>query len=400
MVVVDRAPADEPRVSPISEDAELDRSALERDGLFRVCRGHREAVALLADARLHANFVRVFEWLGVSEGPLWRAAAASLLSVDGERHHRARAALAPAFTPRAVERARPFHRATAERLADAVASGGTFDVVHDFAGPYIAAGTCDYVGFDADEVSGLADALYRIAVATKDLAARIELFASGLAEFVAFAERAIERRRAEPADDIVGRVVAAIDRQEIDEEVAAVMLAALLSAGHEPTINQVGLMVAALAEAPELWDQVAADAMLAPRVVEEVLRHRGTNQGTLREVAEPFSFGGADLRRGETIFISIADANHDPRRFPHPDRLDPEANRGGHLAFGVGAHYCLGASLARLQLQEALIALSARMGPPSVLERVDFEGGGLVGSRILRVACEARPRTTAADRVP
>ena len=165
---------------------------------------------LLSDRRLHANFRRVIEWVGVTEGPLWEAAAASLLSMDGAPHRKARGTVAPAFTPRAVERARPFHRGLANDLVSALAPDGGFEVVHDFAGPYVAAGICEFVGFDPAEVATLKVALYRVALATKDIPHRVALLEEGVDELVQFATSALEQRRREPADDILGRTVRGI----------------------------------------------------------------------------------------------------------------------------------------------------------------------------------------------
>lgn len=340
----------------------------------------------MSDDRLHANFRRVVEWVGVTEGPLWEAMAASLLSMDGEPHRKARGSVAPAFTPRAVERVRPFHRRKAIDLVASLASSGGGEVVHDFAAPYVTAGICDFVGFEPDRVAAMDTALYRVALATKDIPDRVDLLADGIADLVDFASDALARRRREPAGDILTRVVEAVDAGSLAPGVAAALVAGMVSAGHEPTINQIALMVATLAEVPEVWVQVSEGRLPAGRVVEEVLRFRGTNQGVLREVVEPFAFGGADLRRGETICVSLADANHDPRHHARPEEFDVEANRESHLAFGVGPHHCLGAAVARLQLQEALRAMTERLGPPTVHERVDYAGGGLQGPRLLRVS--------------
>ncbi len=121
-----------------------------------------------------------------------------------------------------------------------------------------------------------------------------------------------------------------------------------------------------------------------------MLRFRSTNQGAARCVAEPFDHRGVRFHKGETVLVGLATANHDPAHFAEPHRLDLDTERSSHLAFGFGPHFCLGAALARVQLQEAVGALARRLTCPTVTRFTEFEGAGLVGMSALTITCSSR----------
>jgi cytochrome P450 len=175
------------------------------------------------------------------------------------------------------------------------------------------------------------------------------------------------KRRTDPRDDLVTRIAqAAADDDWSDFEVSS-FLAGLVFAGHETTKNQLGWMVAALAEHPDVWDAVANGTLAVPAVVEEILRYRSAVTGVGRAATEPLTVDGEPIAAGESVFFSVWSANHDETVYPRPEALDPVANaETPHLAFGHGAHHCIGAALARAELQDALAALTARLECPSV----------------------------------
>jgi cytochrome P450 len=139
------------------------------------------------------------------------------------------------------------------------------------------------------------------------------------------------------------------------------MIAALLFAGYDTTRNQLGLAMWLFAEHPDQWDLLVADPGLAPRAVEEVMRFRGTVGVAPRVVAEDFEFDGYRLSAGTMMALSTGSANHDPAAYDDPLSFDITADREAHFTFGGGPHYCLGASLARAEMQEALPILAANM---------------------------------------
>jgi cytochrome P450 len=379
-------------LATMSESCPVDgtRPRLERDGLFLVCRGYSEAVDVLTDPRMQSNFARYIEGAGITEGRLWEAARSGLLSLNGPDHVQARSLVSALFTPRAVERVRMLHRVEAENLADALGDRGPVDFVSDFANPYTTTGACHFFGFDPTETESIHDLVLRFAHCARNLPSSLEEFTATANELLDLAESVVDRRRPDPGHNVIGQFANAVENGETSLAVAAAQVSALLSAGHEPVTNQLCLMVNVLAENHHLWDSVADDEAHLVPVLEEVLRHQGTNMGTTREATLSFDFGETSLKDHELVFVSIDDANHDPLRYRHPQQMDPEANGASHLAFGVGAHYCLGASLARLQLQEALKALTHRFHAPRIVEREFFQSGGLRGLDVLKVELQRR----------
>lgn len=363
---------------------------LRQSGFFREVSGYAEAVDLLNDRRLHAQFVRMVEALGVTSGPLWEAVAASLLSLNGEEHRRLRSVVAPRFTPRAVESLRPFARDCAHELIETFAATGQSELVAEFAAPYVMRSTCRYVGFPEENVADCWDAVELVASAAQDLSNRVDDWGRGVLALVATGRSVLEERRRDPRDDVLTVIADAVDRGSLPELIGVEIVGTLLSAGHEPTINQLGILVSVLSGQPEVWDALGRGELAPGGVVEEVFRLRSTNQGVARWVAESFDYRGAHFKEGETILVSLDAVNHDPRQFEQADQMDLDA-AGSHLAFGFGPHFCLGAALARLQLQEAIRALTRSLTVPAIIEVTENEGGGLVGPSSLSIAFSRRP---------
>jgi cytochrome P450 len=350
---------------------------LRRAGLFHEIVGYREAVDLLNDPRFHACFVKIFEGIGISSGPLWEAAQASLLSTNGDEHRRIRAVVAGEFTPRAVERVRAFAARAAHVLGADIDPSRDCEFVSAFAEPYVTATTCQFVGFSEQDVDALWHAVKSIGYAMKDMANRIGDLDEGLA-LLDYARSALAARRAHPAADVLTVIAKAVDDGSLPEPAALVMVTTLLSAGLEPTVNQLGITVYELAVRPDLWTALAAGEVTPANAVDAILRLRSTNQGATRQVAEPLDYQDVHFKQNETVIVNVAAANHDRRQFADPEALTLDGDRVPHLAFGFGAHYCLGAALARVQLQEAVAALS-KLSCPTVVAIREHEGGGLAG---------------------
>jgi cytochrome P450 len=315
---------------------------------------------------------------------------ASLLSMNGPEHKRIRALVAPWFTPRAVDAVRPAVRAEAERTVDRFAAAGSCELIGDFAADFVAYGTCTFVGVPLDEIDRFMPDVHLLDAAGKDLASALDDCVAGLVRLTGYARSLLERRATDPRDDLLSRIAELVAVGELPPAVAEGLVAGLLSAGHAPTTNQIGLMVEVLSEHPDIWDALGAGTLEPPAVVEEVLRFRPTNQGVNRRVAEAFTYDGVEFAADEQVVVRLAAANRDPDRYPRPDAFDVEGNRGPHLAFGFGAHYCLGAALARLQLQEAVRALAGRLTCPTVVASRTVEGGGLVGPDSLELSFSSR----------
>jgi cytochrome P450 len=323
---------------------------------------------LLSDGRLHANFPDFLRLFGVTSGPFYEWMAISPLNRDGADHVRWRALMSRAFTPRSVERLRPFLKDAAHALIDAFAPRGGCEFMAEFADAYPSLGLCELIGVplaDRDRFREWANTI-GLGFSPASLAERIREIDAALTQLLEYTGALAARRRAEPRDDLVTRIAQAAAEEGgwSDFEVRG-FIAGLVFAGHETTKNQLGWMVALLADRGDVWDAVARGTLSAAAVVEEVLRHRSAVAAVGRAVSEPVEHDGERLEPGTQLLLSLWSADHDGAVYARPDELAPEKNgETPHLAFGHGAHFCLGAALARAELQEALAALAARLECP------------------------------------
>jgi cytochrome P450 len=366
-------------------------------GFFREIVSYADAVTLLSDPRIHAVSREMFQSLGVTSGPAQELTSASLLSMNGEEHRRLRSMIAAPFTPRAVDAVRPVARDVARQLITAFESTGRCEFITEFAVPYVQRTTSHHIGFPENDV-----ALYWKGVELIASAKSVEEFVRGGLVLVEYAKPVLRERTRHPRDDVLTLIAEKVAQGSLPETVALVLVATLLSAGHEPTIKQLGIMLSLLSRHPELWDAIATDEVRATRVVEAVLGLHSTNQGVLRRVAESFDYRGVQFHEGEILIINTHAANNDRRRFAGADRMDVDSDASPHLAFGFGPHFCLGAALARVQLREAVSVLAQRLTCPEVVDVSEAQTGALVGPSSLVVSFSSRmppnPGTrTAAD---
>lgn len=290
---------------------------------------------------------------------------------DGEAHRRHRALLAAAFTPRSVERLRPVAAAVADRLADDVArADGRCAFLADFAAPLPTEVFAALFGLPAQDRDRLAEWAAVVVQAfqptmTPEQIAAIEVAAT---ELHAYCTDLIARRRAEPADDLTTHLLTVeLEGERLDDEEVVATMSGFIFAGSETTKRQLSELVLAFVEHPDAWERVAGDPGLIGGAVEEVLRHRPIVPALSRVAVEPFEQDDLTRSPGERLLVSFQTANHDGTVFTEPDRFDIErANAADHVTFGWGPHFCLGAGLARVELQEALRSLVARVGPPTL----------------------------------
>ncbi len=325
---------------------------------------------LLGDGRLRANFPDFLRAFGITGGPFFEWMAVSPLNRDGAEHLRWRALMARTFTPRSVERLRPFLHDAAHELIDGFAARGSCEFMSEFADAYPSLGLCELIGVPQDDRDRFRHWADTVGLGFSPFVAQhIDEVNAALSQLLAYTGALASARRVEPRDDLVSRIaVAAREDSWTDFEVQG-FIAGLVFAGHETTKNQLGWMVAALAGRSALWEALADGSATVAETVEEVLRYRPAVTGVGRTAAEAVTVGGDRLEAGERVFLSASSANHDERVYPHPEELDPaQSAETPHLTFGHGAHYCLGAALARAELQEALGALTARIGCPAVVE--------------------------------
>jgi len=286
---------------------------------------------------------------------------AHLLNSDPPVHTRLRHLVWKAFTPRRVARLRPRAEEIAAGLLDEMeAAGGVTDLLGAYARPLPGAVLCELLGVpeaDRGRISAAVAAYDKPGEAdrvTRELAADL----TGL----------IAAKRAGPGDDLLSAL--ALVRDDVGEDgsgdgltdtEARSLAFQILMGGFGTTVNLIGNGTLALLSHPEELARLRADPSLLPAAVEELLRITNPlNHATDRFTTQDMTVGGVVIPAGEWVFMATSSANRDPGRFPDPDRLDLSRDTSGHLAFGHGIHYCLGASLARLEAEVALGALLAR----------------------------------------
>lgn len=356
---------------------------------------HEAVRALGQSDKVRPAFSKVLEQFGVTSGTFYDFMSISPLDMDGDEHRKWRALMSRTFTPRSVERLRPFLRAQANLLIDEILPAGRCDFVQAYARKLPALGLCELIGVpseDRDDFSGWADTI-GLGFNFILLPTKINEVDAALQRLLQYSDDLAAARRKEPQDDLVTRIAAAVDEEGgLDEELIRSSIAGLVFAGHETTKNQLGWMIKVLSQHPAEWDRVSQQPERARDTVEEVLRFRSTATGFGRLALEDLDLFGEHIPAGTALNASIWSANRDEREFPRPAEFAVDDNRAGvQLAFGQGAHHCLGAALARAELQESLIALSQRMTCPKLEEGAVFLPPlGINGPTTLPISYTAR----------
>jgi cytochrome P450 len=323
-----------------------------------------QARALLADSRLHKDNRRAYELFeakfpagATNQGGFGEALGRHMLNTDPPDHSRLRKLVNKAFTGRTVARLRPRIEEITTELLDVLAGQERADLLPSFAAPLPITVICELLGVapeDRTEFSAWSKTLLSSSTPedAQHAAQSMLTYLTGL----------VEQKRAEPAEDLLSDLVhASDDGDSLSQDELISMAFLLLVAGHETTVNLIANSVLALLREPEQLALLRADPALMPGAVEEFLRFDGPiHLATLRFTAEAVEAGEVTIPAGEFVLISLLGANRDQERFPDADRLDVTRAAGGHLAFGHGIHYCVGAPLARLEAEIALAGLLAR----------------------------------------
>ncbi|MEZ4334309.1 MAG: cytochrome P450 [Myxococcota bacterium] len=284
------------------------------------------------------------------------------------RHARMRALVNRGFTPRSIERLRGDVRALVGELLDDLAARPerAMDLVADFAFPLPVTVICRLLGTpveDVPRIEGWAVTFARRADPAETLTPEMEATGdAATTAFVAYMKGLIQARRAEPADDLVSRLVAVQrDAPELTDDDIAATTILLFQAGHETTANLIAKGMLALLRHPEELAWLRAHPEATADSVEELLRYDTAVQISTKYAARDVPFEGETIRKDDAVTFVWGAINRDPARFPDPHRLDLRREPKDHMSFGMGANYCLGANLARLEIEEAVAALVARL---------------------------------------
>ncbi len=324
-----------------------------------------DVVAMLRDKRWHSATSKIMEMSGITDPQYLNRRRTSILSAEGDEHTRLRRLVGKAFSPRAADRLRPFMREVVNGLVDAVAPKGRADIAVDICEPYPIPIICELLGAPKDdwkEFSRWATDVLRIF--NGNLQEDLPTIAAAQDELDEYTRGLIADRRSKPADDLLTDLIAAEEEgDKLSTEELVMMVEAVIVGGTDTTRNQLGCAVALFADHPEQWQLLAEQPELAQRAVEETMRYFGAVRGTGRFASEDIEYKDVLFPAGTFIAPSMATANYDPAVFAQPEVFDITREPAGQpqLTFGSGIHYCLGAALARGELQEALPILARRL---------------------------------------
>lgn len=287
-----------------------------------------------------------------------------LIASDPPDHTRLRRLVSRAFTPRAIAALEPRLRGLCQAMVDdLIDAGPQGDLVAQLAYPFPVTVIAELLGIPPgrrEDFKRWSDAL----VGALSGSWQLERSQGPILDMFAYVSEAVAARQAQSSDDLIGRLVAAGPGDDgdapLDPMEIAMFVILLLVAGNETTTNLAGNGFAALCAHPDQARRLRADPSLVPAVIEETLRYDGPIQALFRGASTDVNLAGVEIPAGSTLMVSFAAANRDPARFEDPDRFDPGRDTRDHLGFGHGIHFCLGASLARLE---------ARIMADTLLER-------------------------------
>ncbi|WP_029895450.1 cytochrome P450 [Nocardia brasiliensis] len=358
--------------------------------------GHHEAQTIMQDPRWsHAEEPKLLHGDSDVELP------GSFLWMEPPDHTRLRGLVSKAFTARTIggmrERA---ERLVADRM-DEMLAAREVDLLDALAYPLPLTMVCEMLGVPADaheHVREISTAIARgldpdVLLSPDELAART----AAVYAFLDFFGELVARRRRDPRDDLITALVQADDAgaQLTSNELLGTLLI-LVVAGHETTVNLIGNGVLALIRNPGEFERLRSCPELCEPAVDEVLRYDAPVHLTTRTAHEVITVSGRTFAPGDAVIVLLASANRDPRAFPDADRFDIARYARGrkaerHLSFGLGLHYCLGAPLARLEMQAVLRAIAARVDAMTLLEEPPYRPNVVVrGMSRLRVRLDGR----------
>lgn len=301
---------------------------------------------------------------GITSGPLWDRVVTSLLCIDGAEHHRLRRLVCKAFAPRAAARLSTTIAAVIDELITPLTATGSCDIVDDVARQYPIPIICALLGTARGDWKLFSDWTEDMMKAFSWTAAQDEAdILRAWSAVDAYLDDMIAERRNALTDDLISDLILAEDDGDRLTHAELLMLAAgLLMAGTDTTRNQLAAAVYTLCDHPDQWTLLAENPQLAPKAVEELMRHSPVVAGTFRTAAVDVELGGVTIPAGTLTIVNAAAANRDPAVYDDPGRLDISRDAPtAMLTFGGGAHYCLGSHLARAELAEALAMITRRM---------------------------------------
>ncbi|MEU3909802.1 MULTISPECIES: cytochrome P450 [unclassified Streptomyces] len=322
--------------------------------------GHEACRAAFTDPRLSRDWRRSGDIGQIINTEQDDPSLAHMLMSDPPDHTRLRRLVAREFTPRRIEALAPRVQQITDELLDAMEANGDrrADLVDAFAFPLPMTVICELLGVPELDRESFRNWSNEMTARTS-----LEAQAAAYEAMPRYLTSLIDAKRTEPGDDLLSAMIHAVDEggDRLSPSELIGMCVLLLIAGHETTVNMIGNGMRALFAHPDQLADLRADLGLLDGAIEEMLRYDGPVETcTERLVLEDVEMGGVVVPKGSVVLIAMADADRDPDRFKEPDRFDIRRDARGHIAFGHGLHYCLGAPLARLEGRIALRSLLER----------------------------------------
>ena len=315
--------------------------------------------------------MKIAELFGIDDGPLYEEIRRNILHLNGADHGRLRNLVNPAFTPRAADRWRPAMREFLRQLWEPLGGSGRCDFVDAFAKPYPSMTIATVMGAPLEDAPRLHEWSLWIQrqFDAPSLMTDRERIERAVEEFYEYAGGLLEMRRGSPSDDLISTLIAAEAEGDRLSDVELVNLVLnVLVGGVDTTQSQLAQAVRLFAEHPEQWQLLAERPELAPQAVDEVLRFEPITPFTARILLEDVEYRDVTFPKDTVLMVSAVTANREPDA--HDFDISADRADAKPLTFGAGIHYCLGANLAKAELQEALAFLAPRMrglaldGPP------------------------------------
>ncbi len=358
-----------------------------------VLTGYKEVVDVLRDADRFSSdrMGYLAQELSPEEqesiAPIFKVLSLWMVFRDPPAHTVLRMLLNKLFTPVAIERYRPMVRKIVKRAIDNVIERGSMDLVREFAYEVPMSVILELIGapdLDRDKIKEWSEQIGVFFFIKADEPRRREIACEGINELVKYITPLIAHRREHPGIDLISLLIAAEEAGDISYDDVLATCVLLVFGGHETTMNLIANGTWALMNNPEQWEMLANDPSMLKKAVEELLRFDGSVKATVRWAKVDVEVGGHHIKAGDRLLVSLAGASRDPLQFKDPDQLDITRDPNLHVAFAHGIHICLGASLARMEVEEAFAGLVSRITCPTLAEGTKLEYYPSVVHRALR----------------
>jgi len=363
---------------------------------FWILTRYADVDSLYTDERFSRaqGLLRGFDRLSIEEQkiarPVYHSFSKTMFYADPPYHTHLRGLMNNAFTPRRVEQLRPYIQQIVDELLDTAQAKGETDFIHDFAYPLPVMVIAELLGLPVEDRARFkkwSDDLFAILGTVRRSTHLMERASQSLKEMTEYVTILSREKRENPRDDLLSVLLSvADDEDEVSyshhahasphstgelvhdrEDIAALTreelvanINILLSTGHETTTHLIGNGLLALLKHPDQLQKLKSKPVLLSSSIEEILRYDNPVQITYRSAVEDAQINGKSIRKGDLVNTIIGSANRDSLRFTNPDRFDITRNEGRHLSFGLGIHFCIGASLVRLEAEIAFETILRR----------------------------------------